>query len=56
MLKIGTLISGNTNGAGNLKEVLNLPVGASVVYTVTPTLAVPTTPTISNTATVSSSR
>ncbi len=45
--------TGNTAaGAGNLNETLDLPVGSSVFYTVTATLAVPTSLTLTNTATV----
>lgn len=44
--------TGNTDGSGDINETLNLPVGSSVVYTITATLAVPTGLSLTNTATV----
>jgi uncharacterized repeat protein (TIGR01451 family) len=44
--------SGATSGTGNLNQVVNLPVGASVTYTVTGTLSDTATGSLSNTAIV----
>jgi len=46
--------TGNTNGAGNLADTLDMPVGSSVTYTATCDVQASALGTLSNTATVSS--
>lgn len=47
--------TGNTSGAGNLAETLNMPNGSSVTYTANCSIASSATGTLSNTATISGS-
>jgi len=44
--------TGNTNGAGNISNTLNMPTGSSVTYTATGNIAASATGNLSNTATV----
>ncbi len=44
--------SGQTNGSGSIADTVNMPVGSSITYTVTSTLATDAVGQVTNTATV----